>query len=161
MKKEKIRGAVAFAILMILMPSAASANMIWPSLYIAEGLISWYIILAGVIIETIFIKFILKPDWIRTAIMVLGMNLASAVIGVFAIPVTGLIAELAMSPIPVGTFHISHWIVAYILAVLCNVCIEGLFLKLVFKMTFKNNFKWLTVANAISVALAVIAMTFK
>lgn len=38
---------------LLAVPFAASANMVWPSLYIVGQYYSWYVILAGLLIETI------------------------------------------------------------------------------------------------------------
>ena len=122
----------------------------------------WYIILAGLVIELLFVKFVLKPTWVKSIVMAVGMNVASAVLGMFFIPFTGLVAALlyGLMPFAGGTFDWIVWGMSYILAVLSNVVIEGLFLKLVFKLEFKKNFRWILVANALSVILAILVLGF-
>lgn len=148
----------ALTALLIMLPVAVSANVIWPSLYIVEKLVVWYVILTGLVIEFLFIKLVLKESVLKTALMAVGMNAASAVIGLFAIPVSGLLVEILFIPFKTGTFHISHWIASYVMAVLCNVLFEGGFLKLVFKKSFRKNAKWLFAANALSVICAIVIM---
>lgn len=162
MKNEKLRFIAAMTLLFIALPTAASANIVWPSLYIVSGMMKWYIILAGLVIELLFVKFVLKPTWVKSIVMAVGMNVASAVLGMFFIPFTGLVAALlyGLMPFAGGTFDWIVWGMSYILAVLSNVVIEGLFLKLVFKLEFKKNFRWILVANALSVILAILVLGF-
>ena len=158
MKKSAIKNLFLVLPIAIFFPVTVSANIVWPSLYILEGLMSWYIILAGLVIEILFIKTIVKAKWGKTILMAVSMNIVSALVGLFIIPFSGLLAEFAMAPFDNTTFATSHWIVSYILAVLSNVVIEGLFLKWVFKLSFKKNFKWLLIANALSVVLAIFVL---
>ncbi len=162
MKNERQRFITAMTLLFIALPTVVSANVVWPSLYIVTGIMSWYIILAGLITEVLFIRFIVKPTWVKSIIMAVGMNIASAVIGIFLIPFTGLVAALVygLMPFAGGTFDLVLWGMSYVLAVLSNVLIEGLFLKLVFKLRFKKNFLWLLIANALSVILAILVLGF-
>lgn len=146
------------AVTVLFLPIMASANMVWPSLYIEETLLSPYIIGAGLVIEFLFIKFFLKFSLKKSVLADLGMNICSTLIGIAAIPISGIVAEIILIPLRNGTFDISHWIASYIFAVLCNVLIEGLFLKIAFKLNFKKNFLWLTAANALSVVLAAVFM---
>ncbi len=138
------------------MPVSASANMVWPSVYIAEGMRSWYVILAGLLIETVFVKFFLKESYLKSALIAFVMNLTSTVLGVIAIPVSGFIGEILMVPFGTGTFHPTHWLMSYVLAILANVLIEGLAIKIIFKREFKNMFWWLCVANAISIVICIL-----
>jgi hypothetical protein len=91
------------------------------------------------------------------------MNIISTVVGIIAIPLTGILGEIIFIPINkifnIGTFHISHWILAFIFAVLCNTVIEGLSLKLIFKKVFTKLFLWLFCANIISVLLCVLKIS--
>ena len=162
MKNEKLRFITAMTLLFVALPTVAGANVVWPSLYIVTGMMSWYIIIAGLIIEVLFIRFILKPTWVKSIVMAVGMNIASAVLGLFFIPFTGFIATILYGLLPFagGTFDLVLWGISYILAVLCNVGIEGLFLRLVFKLSFKKNFLWLVVANALSVIFAILVLGF-
>lgn len=45
------------------LPLFASANMIWPSIYIVEQYYSWYIIFVGLLIEIVAAHLFLKTDW--------------------------------------------------------------------------------------------------
>ncbi len=151
---EKRRSFIALAVCLAVMPTVVYANIVWPSLYIVQGLLSWYIILAGLIIEFGFIKFFAKQDWLKSALISLVMNVISAAVGFLLIPISGLVTELLLAPFDGGTFQLSHWIVSYVFAVLCNVLIEGLSIKWIFKI--RKSFWWLFSANAISVVLCIL-----
>lgn len=156
MDKEKFKYSLLCLILFSLMPLSVSANMVWPSLYIAEGMRSWYVILIGLLIEIIFVKFFLKETYLKSVLIAFIMNLASTVLGVFVIPLSGFIGEVLMIPFGTGTFHPTHWFMSYVFAILSNVLIEGLTIKIIFKKEFKKMFWWLCVANAISVIICIL-----
>ena len=62
-------------------PVAASANMIWPSLYIVEQYYVWYVIVAGLLIETIAAQIFLNTGWLKSFGMMLAVNAISALLG--------------------------------------------------------------------------------
>lgn len=141
--------------LLLAVPFAASANMVWPSLYIVGQYYSWYVILAGLLIETIAAHIFLKTSWIKSFGIMLATNAISALAGLLLIPLSGIFVEFLTMPFGGGTFQLSHWILDYLCVMLANTCIEGLALKLIFKYPFKTNFWWLFGANAISVIICV------
>jgi hypothetical protein len=135
------------------------ANIIWPSLYILEGMMTWWIIAIGLIIEFIFIKIFTKDNYIKSIIMDITINAISSLIGIIAIPLTGFLIELAFIPFNNGTFHISHWILDYLLTIFCNAVIESLALKLIFSKTYKKIFWWIFCANTFSVVICVLKIS--
>ena len=156
MINEKTKYGLICLVLFLLVPVSASANMVWPSLYIAEGMRSWYVILIGLLIEMIFVKFFLKESYLKSVLIAFIMNLSSTVLGVVVIPLSGFIGEVLMIPFGTGTFHPTHWLMSYVFAILSNVLIEGLAIKIIFKKEFKKMFWWLCVANAISVIICIL-----
>lgn len=158
MKKKLI---LFIPLLFLVMSLSVSANMIWPSLYIAEGMRSWHVILIGLLIEIIFVKFFLKESYLKSVLIAFIMNLASTVLGVVVIPLSGFIGEVLMIPFGTGTFHPTHWLMSYVFAILSNVLIEGLTIKIISnkiisKKEFKKMFWWLCVANAISIIICIL-----
>ena len=156
MNNQKTRYGLVCFIMLILMPVLTSANMVWPSVYIAEGLRSWYVILMGLMIETAFVKCFLRQTVIKSFLITFVMNLASTVIGVVLVPASGFFGEILMIPFDTPTFHLSHWILSYILAILSNVIIEGLTVKYIFKFSLRKMFWWLFAANAISIIICIL-----
>ncbi len=156
MINEKTKFGLICLISFLLMPVCADANMVWPSLYIAEGMRSWYVISVGLVFEIIFVKGFLKQTYLKSVLIAFVMNLVSTVLGVVAIPLSGFIGEILMIPFDTGTFHPSHWLMSYVFAVLSNVLIEGLTVKFIFKHKFRIMFLWLCVANAISVIICIL-----
>ena len=156
MINEKTKYGLICLVSFLLIPICASANMVWPSLYIAEGMRSWHVILIGLLIEIIFVKFFLKESHLKSVLIAFIMNLASTVLGVVVIPLSGFIGEVLMIPFGTGTFHPTHWLVSYVFAILSNVLIEGLTIKIISKKEFKKMFWWLCVANAISIIICIL-----
>lgn len=156
MNKEKIKYGMVFLLSLILMPVCVSANVVWPSLYILEGMLSWYVILLGFAVEIVFVKFFLKETYLKSVLIAFIMNLISTVLGLILIPLSGLVGEVLLIPFGTGTFHFTHWLLSYILAILINVVIEGLTVKFIFKNKFKKMFWWLCMANAVSIIICIL-----
>lgn len=143
-------------LLFLFVPLIASANVIWPSIYILSQVYCWYVIVAGLVVEFFAVKFFGKTSWGRSAVITAVMNAVSALVGWVLIPVSGILTEFLLFPFEQGTFHLSHWIVDYVFVALVNTCVEGLSMKLIFKYSFKRVFWWLFAANAVSVILSVL-----
>ena len=141
----------------------ARADVIWPSLYIVKGMLSLKVIILGLIVELLFVKYFTKTNWKQASIVTVLMNLITTFLGIFLIPISGLGSEIvfdfvfhAYDKFGIGTFHWSHWLVSYLLVMIINTIIEGLFIKLILKLKLKQIFCWLMLANAISVFLCFI-----
>lgn len=130
----------------------AFADVVWPSLYIATGMVSLKVIIVGLLIELFFVKFFTDTSWLKSAIVTFTMNLVSTLLGIILIPISGLFAEL----LPFNTFHWTHWLLSYLLAIVINTLLEGLIIKLILKLKFKNIILWLFAANAISILICVL-----
>ena len=98
----------------------------------------------------------IKTGWLRSLGIMFVANAISALVGLIFIPLSGIIVEILTSPFRVGTFHISHWILDYLMVVVVNTLIEGLSLQWIFKYQFKKNFWWLFGANFISVIISIV-----
>lgn len=136
----------------------ANADIIWPSLYIAKGMLSFKVILLGLIFELLFVKYFTKVSWKKASIVTFLMNFITTILGIIFIPLSGLGSEFvfdfvfhAHDKFGIGTFHWSHWLAAYLLVIFINTIIEGLFIKLTLKIKILKTFWWLLIANAISV----------
>lgn len=136
----------------------ANADLIWPSLYIAKGMLSIKVILLGLIFELLFVKHFTKVSWKKALIVTFLMNLITTILGMIFIPLSGLGSEFvfdfvfhAYDKFGIGTFHWSHWLAAYLLVIVINTVIEGLFIKVTLKIKLLKTFWWLMIANAISV----------
>lgn len=136
----------------------ANADIVWPSLYITKGMLSLKVILIGLIVELLFVKYFAKISWKKASITAVVMNLITTVLGTILIPISGLGSELvfdfvfyAYDKFGIGTFHWSHWLVSYLLVILINTFIECLYIKLTLKLKLKEIFWWMLLANGISV----------
>ena len=139
------------------------ADIIWPSIYITKGMLSIQVILLGLIEEWIFVKHFAKLNWNKAFIITFFMNLISAIIGLFLIPLSGLCSEFIFDFVfhtydkfGIGTFHWSHWFISYLLVIIINTLIEGLFIKKSLKLELKRTFWWLSTANAISILICLL-----
>ena len=144
----------------------AGADVVWPALYITKGMLSLKVIILGLITETIFVKYFAKVDWKKSAITSFLMNLITTVAGIVLIPLSGILSEIvfdfvfhAYDKFGIGTFHWSHWLISYLLVILINTLIEGLFIKHHLRLEFKQTFWWLLAANGISVIMCFIGFT--
>ena len=144
----------------ILATAPVQADIIWPSIYIAKGMLSIKVILTGLIVELLFVKYCTRINWINASITTILMNLITCILGVALIPFSGLGVELvfdlvfhAYDKFGIGSFHWSHWLVSYLLIIFINTFIECLYIKLTLKLCYRKTFWWMLVANGISVFL--------
>ena len=144
-----------------LFPTVANANVIWPSVVIAQGLRSYDVILAGLIIEVIFVKIFEKQTWLRCGLIAVIMNLISTLIGIILIPLVGFIGTLLLGllseviPALGNTFDAPVWIFSYILTIFINALVEGMTVHYTAKIPFEKTFWWLLFANTLSVAICI------
>ena len=149
-----------FIFCMIFTALPACADIVWPSLYITKGMLSLKVILIGLIIELLFVKYCTGIDWKKASLTAIIMNLISSGLGVILIPLSGLGSELvfdlafhAYDKFGIGTFHWSHWLSAYLLVIFINTLIESFYIKLALKFKLSKVLWWMMIANGISVFL--------
>ena len=142
-------------------PTAAYANIVWPSIYIAEGMRSFWVIVLGLITETVIVKIFEKQTWLRAVLISVIMNLASTVLGIILLPAIGFAGVILLGflseiiPALGNTFDLPVWIFSYILAIFTNVFIEGCTTQFTARIPFKKMFWWLLLANSLSVAVCI------
>ncbi|MFT7724525.1 MAG: hypothetical protein QM788_17120 [Roseateles sp.] len=155
----------AFTLILLILPTAAIANMVWPALYLVSGLYVWWVIVAGIAIEFIAIQrlFSLRPG--RALLVDVSANAASAALGFILIPLAGLLYEifpglLVNWAFSWGTFNPVAWVATVLLAAGINVAVEGLVMKLAFKLPLARQTKLVLYAtNLATVALAIYPMS--
>ena len=123
---------------------------------------SLWVIIGGLIVETGFVKYFTKENWKKSILVSVSMNLATGTLGYILIEIGGLGLAFLLETGPtilnikVHCFYLSDWIVSYIFAVFINTLIEGGIVKLMLKLKFKDTYKWLLAANAISIIMCAI-----
>jgi hypothetical protein len=136
------------------------ADVVWPALLLEGRILTWWAILAGLIVEFFFLLRITNLHPWRALLADLAMNLASTLMGVFLIPLAGLLWEFVPGTIiypvfDIGTFNPFTWTATLVMASIINAVVERLVLGGVFKQPVRKRAFWLlTAANAVSVALA-------
>ena len=148
-----MKKVLLFLLLIIIFATPAYADIVWPSLYIACGMLSIKVIIAGLLIELLFVKFFAHINWIKASVTTFIMNSITCVLGMILIPVSGIFIELIS---PFSTFHWSHWLLSYLSVILINTSIEGLVVKISLKQNFKSVFWWLFMANVLSVLVCIL-----
>ena len=62
-----IKNFVTAIILIMFFALPAMADVVWPALYVARGMLSIKVIILGLIIELFFVKYFTKVDWKQAA----------------------------------------------------------------------------------------------
>jgi hypothetical protein len=123
-------------------------------------MLAWWAIGLGLLVELFFVRFLTGFGWLKSAIVDITMNAASALLGVFLIPVAGIAWEytagIALYKLfDIGTFNPGTWTATFLFATFINAALEASVLRYGFKQRpFKRLFWWLALANAISVGIA-------
>jgi hypothetical protein len=135
---------------------------------LSERLIAWYVIGAGLLVEFVTVRWILRQPLLRAAVATLAMNGVSAVIGYFFVYWGGGVlfeaTYLIYSMFDAGTPWIDDalgWVLVgstLALAVAVNTGVEGGVLAM-FKVPADGRmWQWLAAANTVSVGVAVISI---
>src|SRR5262245_12242339 len=119
---------LAFALPLVLLPTAALANVIFPALILTERLYSWWMIAATILIEAAFVSLAFHLTKLNAVFASLAANALSAVVGLWTLPYTGLYAEIAINKAGLTTemgwaFSPEDWAVAFALALLVNLVV--------------------------------------
>jgi hypothetical protein len=132
------------------------ADIAFPELLLSTRLLAWWIVLIGLAIELPFVRLITGFPIKRCILADLAMNAASTLLGFFLISILGFGWELGGSQaLGQQRFKAMHWGGTFLLAVIVNSIIELAVLRFGFNQKFTwRGFFWLSVANSLSVALA-------
>ncbi|HEX4639033.1 MAG TPA: hypothetical protein VH170_06065 [Chthoniobacterales bacterium] len=132
------------------------ADIAFPELLLAGRLLAWWIVIVGLAIELPFVRLITGSPIRRCVLADLAMNAVSALVGFVLISILGLGWELGGSQaLGQQRFETVHWGGTFLLTVIVNSIIELSVLRFGFNQKFTwRGFLWLSVANSLSVALA-------
>ncbi len=146
----------------LLLPAVAHADVVWPALFLEGSLLKWWVIGIGLVLELPLFKLATRTSWKRSALLMVGANAVSTVVGIVLIPAAGLGWEFfpgqyINSWMGNGTFSVVGWVATFALAVAVNTLIEGLVLK-GSKVSLSRSAPWLAIANGASVGLAFVSL---
>jgi len=111
------------------------ADVVWPALFLEMRLLSWWVILLGLLVEWPFVRLLTHFPWTKAFIADAAMNGASTVLGIFLRPIFRLfvwepIGEATFyHRFNVGTFNPVSWAAAFLFAVLLSAVIDFLTLR--------------------------------
>lgn len=127
--------AVTIALGVLILPSVAFADLVWPALILEVRLLGWPSILAGLLVEgAVLVRGFGMPVR-RAAIASLAMNGASSVLGIVLVPLVGTIWEVFPGLVlykvfGIGTCNPGTWVATFVLAVFANTIVELAVLRL-------------------------------
>ncbi|MFI5390387.1 MAG: hypothetical protein ACHQYQ_03415 [Bacteriovoracales bacterium] len=153
-------------ILLILFPSIALANVVWPGLYLYDRMILWSAPV-GILIETFILKRIIKKGWAYTIWVTTVSNIISTIIGAIGAALGNLAFEFTIGIIlykffAIGTFNPLSWASAIIFGALISTLIEIYALKWIFKIKLNTKQKYMYLgANLISTLIAFASVMIK
>lgn len=135
------------------------ADVVWPALVLNARLFAWLPIVAGLFAEAMVLLFAFNMPSQRALPAAIIMNALSTVLGLFLIPLAGLLWEIFPGLIlykafHIGTFNLATWTATFLLAVLVNSAIELTVLEHFGIPWIRKNFVLLGLANVLSVGLA-------
>ena len=151
-----------FLLLAVCCFSSVHADVAWPGMFIGARWASVPVIIAGLLIEIGFVKYFTKVSWKKAIVVAAVMNAVSGTVGTVLILVLGLIIDMAWlfdffyGKLGMPLFHWTHFLLAYVFAILVNILIEGDVIKIMMKLPLSKTFHWLFFANAISIGMCVI-----
>jgi hypothetical protein len=157
---------IGIALPLILLPSAAFANVIFPALILSDRLLAWWIILLTILIEAGFVMLAFRLTPLNALFASLAANAASAVVGVLTLPYAGLYTEAAINKAGLTTemgwaFSPQDWAVAFLVGLAINLVIELAVYRLGYRLKLgTRQVVLITVANVITVGMALLSIAF-
>ena len=150
-------------ILCVTLINTVKADVIWPNLIISQGMYSIPSIVVGLIIEILFVKKYMNFDWLKSSWIGILLNAISGGIGYRIIIIGGMTIGMpivipiayvtwwlyCVNILPVKLIFITCYGLSLIFCVAVNVLLKVTTLKILFKKTFKETYKWLLYANII------------
>jgi hypothetical protein len=154
------KNRLAIAVLVLLVPTAARADVVWPALYLETRLATWWSVSIGLLVELLVIWRAFALEIKKALLVDLVANAASVLLGIIFIPLAGMVWEIFPGLVfykvfNVGTFNPTTWAATCIFAVAINAALEWAVIQKGFKLPIgKRGFWILAGANAVSVAVA-------
>jgi hypothetical protein len=143
------------------------ADAVWPAILLEGRILTWWAILAGLVVEYLFVLRIGNLPPLRAALADLAMNAASTMLGIVLIPLFGLLWEffpglVMYKMFRIGTFNPATWTATIVMAAAINTFVERYVLRRFYRQPCagKRGFLLLFFANAISVGLAFGSLMF-
>jgi len=149
---------------LLLASSTATADVVWPALFLEIRLFSWWAIAVGLVAEYLFVRWLFQLPIQRAVVATAAANATSSIAGILLIPLVGIVWELFpgsiyMYALKWGTFNPITWAATFVLACLVNTGIEAQVYKRGFKLQVRRReFWWIVVANAVSVGVAFVTL---
>lgn len=164
MAAKRSFGRLAIALAALTLPSAAHADVVWPALFIERKLLSIPVIVSGLLVEALVLRFWFAMNWKRAFRASVAVNAISTVLGVLLIPVAGIAWEVFPGLIlyrafDMGTFNPLTWSATFLLALAITTSLEVACLRRLFAVPAGRR-TWLlwTLANLVTVGLAFVSL---
>ena len=139
----------------------ASADVVWPALYLETRLVTWWTVSIGLLVEFLVVWRAFGLSTKKALLVDFTAKAASVLLDIILIP---LAAGIAWEIFPglvfykvfkVGTFNPATWTVTNLFAVAINTGLEWAVIQKVFKLPIgKRGFWIMAAANAVSVSVA-------
>lgn len=143
----------------LLFTATASANVIWPALFVSQSILSSFIIVLSIGIESLFFYHFLKGISYHKALLLSCVgNAASALVGTMVMALAMVGWHFVFDALLGGTFNPVNFAATFIIMYLGSCLIELFTLKLVFRYSFGQVWLPVFLANVVTYALALIVL---
>ncbi|MBE7498134.1 MAG: hypothetical protein HS117_24610 [Verrucomicrobiaceae bacterium] len=140
------------------------SNIVWPSMILTGRIVAVIPILAGLVVEFLYLRYGTTLRGVRCLWADLSMNLVSALLGLILIPLSGigweLLASMTIYPLlNIGSFNPVTWTASVILAAIMNAVVEGFVLRSGFGLVLGRRGFWLlATVNLVTVSIAAVSV---
>jgi hypothetical protein len=151
----------------LLFPAVTYANVVWPALYAETKISSLPIILASLLIEFFFFKWLFKIDIKNAFFYTITANIASGIAGLFLRPLSGIVWEFSLGMLVMklfawGTFNPVAWFFVPVIGGAVNAYLELYAIRIAWKHEIDGKNYFLTWGiNIITVAAATLWVILK
>ena len=147
------------------------ADVVWPALVVYFGISkAWWYIITGLLVKYVIVARLVSDHWSfwtlsralsrKIFLLTLGMNLLSAFVGlILSLLFDSLFHQMTNYAVASAPYWRAYILFFYVLSVAINVVIESFIVAKVFtKLNAKNVILWITLANVLSVGIALLGV---
>jgi hypothetical protein len=144
-----------------LAPSTASADVVWPALYVADSHYrTWYIIIIGLFLEAVVLRRWLKLSTVRAFYVSIVTNAFSATVGLWLLAFGMLGWHFVVDRFVRGTFNLFNDIVTLLVMFLGSIVIEATVARAAWRFPFRATLPVFLMGNVLSYGAVLVDLFF-
>jgi hypothetical protein len=155
MRRFKIK-ELFLTVLFVSIPSAATANVIWPALYVADSHFRfWYVAVMGLFLEAGVLRFGLIPSIKKALLVSFVANAFSGTVGIYFLAFAMVGWHFVADNLVAGSFSFFNKAATISLMLIGSVLLETLAARVIWKYPLRKTLPLLILGNILSYGIII------